>query len=1126
MTARSPSAFHGARLAVLALLTTFSISCASESPIAPSGSSLTLSAPTRSVSLNGSAVFTAQLMTSAGLPIAGASITFTTTLGTIEPARGVTNGSGQAIAVLSVGSASGTAVVAANSGNTNANPVSMVVGTASIGRVAMTASPTAVPFGGGSSTVTAVVTDAAGNPLKAMPVGFTTSSGNLTPANAKTDTNGIVQTTLTTASAATVTAVPGATPDSAVAAPSITGAVTVALAPRPVPVVSITASPNAMAGAAVTFTMAATPSPGSTATIQSVAVTFGDGGRAALGAVSGTAIVVQHVFAVGGTYTVTMTATDNSGATSTASTVLVVQATAPLAISLVAGPMVPAGGGPKAIVTLAATVVPATSIISGYLWDFGDGSPPQQTTGNQVQHVFANAGLYVVTVTATEAVSGRTASGTVPVSTASGMPNVSVTASASPVAGRATTFTIAATVAPGSNVTMQSVRVTFGDGTAPVDLGGVSGAAISAAHVYASAGTYLAAVTATDSASGTATASTQVVVGAASAPTVSVTAGANAVAGIATAFNISAAPAAGSGATIQNVRVTFGDGTAPVDLGAVNGPTTTQHIYSAAGNYTVSATATDSGGLTATASTQAVVAAPGAPTVSVTASASPVAGVVTTLTITAAPAPGSGTTIQNVRVTFGDGAPAVDLGAVSGSTTTQHIYAAGGSYTVSVTATASNAATAVASTQVAVAAPGAPSVSVTAGANPIAGNSTTFTVTAAPAPGSNTTIQNVRVTFGDGSAPVDLGAVSGSTTTQHVYAAGGTYTVSATATASSGGTANASSQVVVAPRPSPSVSISAGANATTSRPVTFTVTAAPASGSNTTIQSVQVTFGDLTAPADLGAVTGTATTQHVDAAPGTYTVSATATDTGGATATANTSVVVVAAATVSLAASANPVAATPMQFTLTITPSPGVTIQNATLRYGDGAQDDLGGHWCSGQGAYLRYCRNVRSLGGRGDRRRQRPANYVDQRSGGCLWCAFSHVQHRLGAVRPFVRVARRNTDFCLRTDLLGHDQCAHRSHLQPEWRHLGTRECGWLFDGEVHPYTAVADLPGPELQRQFAGQRPPGLFEFIDHCQWSVHGDVGCRLHALDYWGEIWNGAGSGQDRYRVGGSVRRASS
>ena len=559
---------------------------------------------------------------------------------------------------------------------------------------------------------------------------------------------------------------------------------------------------------------------------------------------------MQHVYAAGGTYTVSMTATDSAGGMATASTVLAVRAAAPMAVSVVAGPMVPAGGGPKAIVSFTATVIPASAVIESYLWDFGDGGGVQRTTANQVQHVFANPGLYTVTVTVTEALTERTAVGTVPVSTASGMPIVSIAASANPVAGRATTFTIGAAVAAGSSVTMQNVRVTFGDGTPPVDLGGVIGSGLAAGHVYASAGTYLASVTATDSVRGTATASIQVVVAAPSAPSVSVTVGANPLAGTPTTFTITAAPAAGSGTTIQNVQVTFGDGTAPVDLGAVNGTTTTQHVYTAGGSYIVSATATDSGGTTATASTQAEVAAPGAPTVSVTASANPIAGTATTFTVAAAPAPGSNTTVQNVRVTFGDGTAPVDLGAVSTSTTTQHVYAAGGSYTVSVTATASNGATGTASIQVVVAAPNAPSVSVTASANPVAGTATTFTITAAPAAGSNTTIQNVQVTFGDGTAPVNLGAVSGSTTTQHVYAAAGSFTVSATATASNGATATASTQVVVAAPGAPTVSVTASANPVAGIATTFTITAAPAAGSNTTIQYVQVTFGDGTAPVE------------------------------------------------------------------------------------------------------------------------------------------------------------------------------------------------------------------------------------------------------------------------------------
>src|SRR5262245_53890671 len=390
-----------ARFAVAALLAVFGISCSSGSITAPSGSILTITAETKSVSVNGTAVLTAQLFSKAGQPMVGAAISFTTTLGTIEPAQATTNASGQVTVVFSAGSASGTAVISASSGGVLGSPVSLVVGTAAVGRVALTASPASVPFGGGSTTITAVVTDASGNPLKSMPVGFTTTAGNLTPANAKTDNNGMVQTTLTTTSSAVVTAVAGETPVSTGGPPSptLTGSVTISLAARPAPIVSIVASPNPVAGSPVTFTIGATPAPGSNAVIRDVSVVFGDGDKTSLGAVSGGAISVQHVYNVGGTYTVSMTATDSAGGSSTASTVMAVRATAPLVVSIVAGPMVPTGGGPKAIVTLTATVVPATAIVASYLWDFGDGTPQQRTTGNQLQHVFATVGLYTVSVT-------------------------------------------------------------------------------------------------------------------------------------------------------------------------------------------------------------------------------------------------------------------------------------------------------------------------------------------------------------------------------------------------------------------------------------------------------------------------------------------------------------------------------------------------------------------------------------------------------------------------------------------------------------------------------------------------------------------------------------------------------
>jgi hypothetical protein len=144
--------------------------------------------------------------------------------------------------------------------------------------VTLTASPESVPPGGGTSTVTAVVTDPSGNPLTFTPVAFTTTAGSVTPANAKTDANGAVKTMLTTTTSAVVTAVAGSSPVDAGGAPAATLAksVSVGITGRPVPVVSIEAGANAVAGSPITFTFGAMPAAGTNA-IQNVSVNFGDG---------------------------------------------------------------------------------------------------------------------------------------------------------------------------------------------------------------------------------------------------------------------------------------------------------------------------------------------------------------------------------------------------------------------------------------------------------------------------------------------------------------------------------------------------------------------------------------------------------------------------------------------------------------------------------------------------------------------------------------------------------------------------------------------------------------------------------------------------------------------------------
>lgn len=383
--------------------------------VAPSGSNLTLTSAATSLPFNGTAALTVQIVDAQGRPVPdGTQVTFAATLGTVQPAEVATAG-GAAAATFNAGVASGTATVTATSGSAGtSNSVRIAVGVAAVATVTVSATPPAVPFGGGHSVLAAVVADAGGNPLPGIPVTFTTTAGTLTPTDLKTDATGKVQTTLATSQAATVmaTAKPAPSDSGATSVTPKSGSVAVTVAPQPQPVVAITPSANPVANAPTTFTISVAPAAGSNTTIRNVSISFGDGSQADLGAPTGAAILAQHVYTAGGSYTVTVRATDSGGGVGTASTIIVVTAAAPLSVTIALGASVP-GGGNQSIVTLTATVQPPTAVIASYVWEFPAGSPPstETTTSNQVQHLFTRNFSYTVRVTVTTVGGGLTGTG-------------------------------------------------------------------------------------------------------------------------------------------------------------------------------------------------------------------------------------------------------------------------------------------------------------------------------------------------------------------------------------------------------------------------------------------------------------------------------------------------------------------------------------------------------------------------------------------------------------------------------------------------------------------------------------------------------------------------------------------
>ena len=218
---------------------------------------------------------------------------------------------------------------------------------------------------------------------------------------------------------------------------------------------------------------------------------FGDGSPTVTGATP-----PAHQYAADGTYTITLTVTDNRGGKATATSV-----------QKVAGPpnAVPTAKITSSCANLSCTFDGSASTdtdgtIASYSWNFGDGSAP--ATGVAPTHVFPLAGDYTVALTVTDN-KGATNTAT-KVVTVVAKPNVAPTASFTLVCeGMACKVNASASSDPDG--TINSYQWAFGDGKA------ASGAA-PATHTYVDPGTYTITLTVFDNKGASATASKQATV--------------------------------------------------------------------------------------------------------------------------------------------------------------------------------------------------------------------------------------------------------------------------------------------------------------------------------------------------------------------------------------------------------------------------------------------------------------------------------------------------------------------------------------------------------------------------------------------------------------------------------------
>ncbi len=497
--------------------------------------------------------------------------------------------------------------------------------------------------------------------------------------------------------------------------------------------------PVAKVTATVTDLVVAANASGSTVSDGSTptyAWTFGDSATA-------TGVSPTHTYAAPGTYQITVTVTDGTGLTGTASTSVTVAAHVAPTASFTASSANLVGSF-DASASKAAT----GSTISAYSWNFGDGTTG---TGVTATHTYA-AGSYLVTLTVTDntGVTG-TATQTV-VAAQHASPTASFTAT--PSGAGASFDATASSAADGATVT--GYAWDFGDG------GTASG--LTASHTWTTFGDHTVKLTVTDS---------QLAVGSTiktvttthAAPTARFTQTSN---NLVVTFDGSTSTAA-DGATVTGYAWDFGDG-------ATSTVATPTHTYATGQSYPVQLTVTDSLNSTGTVSATVTVGAHPAPTAVISSTA-------TSLTV-AFDGTGSGATdaatVTGYAWTFGDGGTAT-------TSKPSHAYASSGSYPVTLTVTDSKGGSATATKTVTVThtAP-VPVISATP-----TGLSVAFDGTGSSA-SDLATISSYSWDFGDGGT---------STIAQptHAYAASGTFTVTLTVTDSLTGTATTTRAVTVSP---------------------------------------------------------------------------------------------------------------------------------------------------------------------------------------------------------------------------------------------------------------------------------------------------------------------------------------